>query len=78
MAKKSAAKKWQRRHIGQEAIPLGERSYFHESRGSITAVRWFNISDDPTSPINRIQIKIPWKTLLASARRCRPEEFAAK
>lgn len=44
--------------------------WYYESRGKITFIGWTGQGQSRKN----VHVKIPWKMLMESARRCRPEE----
>lgn len=46
--------------------------WWYENRGSIELIAWVNNTDGTRRTC--VNIRIPWKKLMESARRCRPEE----
>ena len=49
-------------------------TWFYERRGSIEIIHW--CKDASGKNTHASHINVPWKILMAAARRCRPEEVA--
>ncbi len=53
-----------------------ETTWYYESRRHIEIIHWCKGADGTT--VHASNIKIPWKLLIESARRCRPEAVKTK
>lgn len=49
-----------------------DTTWFYEYRGKIEIIHW--CKDEQRKNRHASHIKIPWRLLMESARRCRPEE----
>ncbi len=49
---------------------VNKDSWYYEGRSKITFIAW--VGEGPRR--NVANVEIPWKTLMASAARCRPEQ----
>ena len=54
---------------------ISEDSWFYERRGGIDLIHW--CKDVEGKKRHASTIKIPWKLLMQSAARCRPEQVAS-
>jgi len=53
-----------------QAQHIDEDCWYYEARGKITFIGWIGEGQ----PRRSVHVNIPWKMLMDSARRCRPEQ----
>ena len=71
--KKVRPKRVVRPRLRHDPIILNKQTtWFYEERGGIRLIHW--CKDANGNRQHALSVKIPWRSLLESARRCRPEE----